>query len=85
MPTINPQQEALAQQAALVEHALALADARVEMLRQERTRTMAAMNEAGMSWAEIARAFHVTPQAAMYATGHAQRTPRAKKTPVEQD
>lgn len=47
-------------------------------LREEMVRSMIALHEADVSWAEIGRIFGCTPQAAMYATGYAKRTPRSK-------
>lgn len=46
-----------------------------------RVEVMQLMANAHMSWAEIGRIWGVSPQAAMYATGHATRT-RGKEPPV---
>lgn len=52
---------------------LAAAADQVTALQEERTATIRRMAEAGMSWAEIGRHLKISPQAAMYATGHATR------------
>lgn len=44
--------------------------------RKERDRSILAMHENGISWAEIGRTFSITPQAAMYASGVRKRTGR---------
>lgn len=51
----------------------------LERMKDARTEHMKTMHEAGISWAEIGRTFGCTPQAAMYATGAAKRTPRKKQ------
>lgn len=43
-------------------------------MHEARVENMKAMAAAGMTWAEIGRIWQVSPQAAMYATGHATRT-----------
>lgn len=50
-----------------------------ENAHARRTASMKKMREAGRSWAEIGRIYGVTPQAAMYATGAATRTPRRQQ------
>lgn len=71
--------KSLLEHAEKIRHALELSEQRTARLRDERTRSMSALHDAGISWAEISRAYGVTPQAAMYATGHAKR--QAKKKP----
>lgn len=78
--TVNPEHETLIAQAVQVRRALEVSEDRVATLRNETVILMRRMHEAGVSWAEIARTFECTPQAAMYATGHAKRTPRKPKT-----
>lgn len=75
--TLNPEQESLVLDATQVKRALGVAEDRVAALRNESVIMMRKLHDAGVSWAEIARIHNMTPQAAMYATGHAQRTPRS--------
>lgn len=83
MQKISAAQRDLLLEAAQVERALHVAEERAGLLRGERTNCMRRMHDAGISWADIARTFGVTPQAAMYATGHAQR--QTRKKPQESD
>lgn len=68
--------ETLAEEAKVLKRATAEIEAKAEAVRQETIALMKRMREAGMSWAAIGRTFDVTPQAAMYATGSAVRTPK---------
>lgn len=76
MAEMNPEQQSLAEQAEALKAAIDEAEIAVEQKHQERVRLMQAMRDQGMSWAAVGRAFGVTPQAAMYATGAAVRTPK---------
>lgn len=76
MAEMTPEQETLAQQAEVITGAIKEAEAVVEAKRRESVQIMKDMREANMSWAAIGRAFGVTPQAAMYATGSSVRTPK---------
>lgn len=76
MAEMTPEQEALTEQAGAVKSAIAEIEAAVEEKRKESVEIMRAMREKEMSWAAIGRAFGVTPQAAMYATGSSVRTPK---------
>lgn len=58
--------------------ALHATEARLNDLHDARTQSMAHLHALGISWAEIGRIYSITPQAAMYATGHAKRTGREK-------
>lgn len=71
-------------EAVQIKRALVVAEDRVTALRNESVVQMRRLHAAGVSWAEIARLFEVSPQAAMYATGHARRTPRAGSTSSRQ-
>lgn len=51
-------------------------EAQSARLREERTTLMNQMAAAGLSWSYIGKVCGVTPQAAMYATGHAKRQKR---------
>lgn len=76
MAEMTPEQETLAEQARVVKSAIAEIEAAGEAKRKESVEIMHAMREKQMSWAAIGRAFGVTPQAAMYATGSSVRTPK---------
>lgn len=78
MEQISAAQRELLLSAAQIERALDMAEKRADLLKRERTIHMGKMHDAGISWAEIGRTFGVTPQAAMYATGHAQRQSRPR-------
>lgn len=78
MKKISARQRDLLLEAAQIERALTMAEERVGLLRAERVNSMRQMHDAEISWADIARTYGVTPQAAMYATGHAQRQSRKK-------
>lgn len=80
MAEMTPEQEALAGQAKVVTGAIKEAEETLEAKRRESVRIMKDMREQGMSWAAIGRAFGVTPQAAMYATGSSVRTPKKRTT-----
>lgn len=80
MDRTTPEQRDLQVEASRVADALTVAEERVTLLRTERVNCMRRMHDAGLPWAEIARRFAVTPQAAMYATGHAKRQSRGKGT-----
>lgn len=66
----------LREHAAYVADGMAAAEDSLARWRRDRDATMARMFHAGFSWAEIGRTFGVTPQAAMYASGVRQRTPK---------
>lgn len=72
----NEEQEELRRHGASIRAAVTAAEEAVERERSRRTEHMKEMHEAGISWAEIGRTFAVTPQAAMYATNYATRTPK---------
>lgn len=78
MAELTPQQQTLVEQAKAVTDATKELEAAVEAKRRESVEVMKAMREGDekMSWAAIGRAFGVTPQAAMYATGSSVRTPK---------
>lgn len=76
MAEMTPEQEALAEQAKVITGSIKEIEAALEAKRRESVQVMKDMREKGMSWAAIGRAFGVTPQAAMYATGSSVRTPR---------
>lgn len=76
MAEMTPEQETLVQQAEVITGAIKEIEAAVEAKRRESVQIMKAMREKEMSWAAIGRAFGVTPQAAMYATGSSVRTPK---------
>lgn len=78
MAELTPQQETLVEQAKAVTDATKELEAAVEAKRRESVEVMKTMREGDdkMSWAAIGRAFGVTPQAAMYATGSSVRTPK---------
>lgn len=44
-------------------------------LSDERITCINDLRDNGLSWAEIGRVFSISPQAAMYVSGHATRTP----------
>lgn len=79
MADTTPEQESLSKEAQAINHAIAEIDAAAEKKYRERVEIMKRMREAQMSWAAIGRAFKVTPQAAMYATGAAVRTPKPSR------
>lgn len=82
MAEITPEMSALIAEATSNKEALDSIESRAELLRAERVEIMKRMAAAKVPWATIGRIFDVSPQAAMYATGHAKRSPRgAKKTP----
>lgn len=86
MKQITLRQKRLMDEAHLLEAALRASEERTEVLRIERIHSMRGMHEAGVSWAEIGRIFGVTPQAAMYATGHIKRQDRpTKRSPAQQE
>lgn len=62
-------------------------DDAVRQAAERRVEVMKLMADTHMSWAEIGRIWGVSPQAAMYATGHATRTrgkePAATKPPAK--
>lgn len=62
-------------------------DDAVRQAAERRVEVMKLMADAHMTWAEIGRIWGVSPQAAMYATGHATRTrgkePATKKPPAK--
>lgn len=51
---------------------------RYATLSEERIDTINELREHGVSWAQIGRIFGISPQAAMYVTGHVKRTPAKK-------
>lgn len=77
---MTPEQRALAEQAEALTAAVRDAEAALEAARHDVTQAMKDMRAAEMSWAAIGRAFGVTPQAAMYATGSSKRTPRNQRS-----
>lgn len=79
MADMNPDHETLAEQARAIKGAIEEAEALVETKHQERVQHMKDMRDADCSWASIGRAFGVTPQAAMYATGASVRTPKPRR------
>lgn len=79
MANMTPEQETLAEKARVVTSAIAEIEASAEEKYKEKIEVMKAMREKEMSWASIGRAFGVTPQAAMYATGAAVRTPKPRR------
>lgn len=85
MKQINAKQRDLLVEAANLERAISAAEQRYDQLRSIRTEKMKEMHQAGIPWAEIARIFKQTPQAAMYATGHAVRQSRSKKAAAAKD
>lgn len=46
-----------------------------EEASEDRIATMKELHENQVSWAQIGRIFGISPQAAMYVTGHIKRTP----------
>ena len=76
MAEMTPEQEALTEQAKAITGAIKEVEAALEEKRRESVQVMKDMREKGMSWAAVGRAFGVTPQAAMYATGSSVRTPK---------
>lgn len=62
-----------------------------EAMIERRAQDIRDLHEEKHSWAEIGRIYEMSPQAAMYASGHAKRTPpkkaaaRKKKTPKKID
>lgn len=76
---MTPEQRSLAEQAEALTAAVRDAEAALETARRDVTQAMKAMRAEEMSWAAIGRAFGVTPQAAMYATGASKRTPRNQR------
>lgn len=76
MLTPTPSQVALLAEAAENSASMRALAEQETRLRHEREDIMRRMFKAGLSWAEIGRQFGCTPQAAMYATGHATRTKR---------
>lgn len=62
-----------------IKAALTVAERRRDDLVAVRARHMKEMHEAGATWVEIGRVFGLTPQAVMYATGYAVRTPKGSK------
>lgn len=81
MRQMTAAQRDLLQQAAQIANALRSAETRLDNLRDERITAMKSLFSAGVSWAEIGRTFGVSPQAAMYATGHTTR--QGAKKPVK--
>lgn len=79
MAEMTPEHETLAEQARAIKGAIEEVEALVEAKHQERVQHMQAMRDADVSWAAIGRAFGVTPQAAMYATGASVRTPKPRR------
>ena len=82
----NQEHQDLLNEARRIAAGLASAEERAATLRDERIISMRKLHDVGVSWAEIGRAFDVSPQAAMYATGHIRRQARrsVKKTDGEQ-
>lgn len=76
MTKLTPEQRALVEEGLKVQAAFDAAEQHVNDLRTQRVEQMKALHEAGVPWAQIGRTFAVTPQAAMYATGHAKRQPK---------
>lgn len=76
MAETTPKQKSLDEQAKAVTGAIKEIETALEEKRRESIQIMKAMREEGMSWAAVGRAFGVTPQAAMYATGSSVRTPK---------
>lgn len=73
---LNAEQDALLNEARRIASALTATEERAELLKSERVNSMRKLHDVGVSWAQIGRQFNVTPQAAMYATGHAKRQAR---------
>lgn len=85
MADLTPEQTSLEEQARDAKRALAEIEAAAERNRHETVEIMKRMRDAKMSWAAIGRAFEVTPQAAMYATGAAVRTPKPRRRQPSDD
>lgn len=88
MTELTPQQKTLVEQAEAVIDATKELEEAIEAKRRESVEIMTAMREGEekMSWAAVGRAFGVTPQAAMYATGSSVRTPkRGSRQATEED
>lgn len=75
-------QDTLIGEARRIETALSAALSRATSLREVRTDSMNRMHQAGIPWAQIARTYGVTPQAAMYATGHSSRQATRTQAPT---
>lgn len=73
---MDKKQIALVAQATQIKASLHAVEAQSARLRDERTALMTQMAAAGLSWSYIGKVCGVTPQAAMYATGHAKRQKR---------
>lgn len=72
---LSAEDRAVARAAEIVA-ALGVAQERVAAIQAERVRHMKAMRSQGLPWSVIGRAFGVSAQAAMYATGEATRSAR---------
>lgn len=70
---LRAQQELLSE-ARNIHVALAANEERQQNLLSARAETIKSLHYAGVSWAEIARTFEVSPQAVMYASGMVKRS-----------
>lgn len=77
--TTTPDPEELISRARTLSGQYEEAKERYSRLSDERIECIKELRENEVSWAQIGRIFGITPQAAMYVTGHVKRTP-AKKT-----
>lgn len=77
MATVDEHEE-LRRQGEAIHASITAAEQAAEDERARRTEHMRRMHIAGVSWAAIGRTFRISPQAAMYATGFATRTPKKK-------
>lgn len=71
----NNDPEQLLSRARLISNQYDEAKDRYAQLSDDRIACMKELHENEVSWAQIGRTFGISPQAAMYVTGHIKRTP----------